>query len=346
MSGVFGILGLILIGALGGVFLRSDSDKAESDALPEAEGDHSQGESAEGALPALWDEVPPEAAIPHIEIQNVAAADGTGAAAGNAGVIESEDGPDLPPDPPGLVLEGSAAANGIEGGEGDDRISGHDGEDQLNGRGGKDTLDGGAGNDTLHGGNDADVLFGGEGLDHLFGGAGNDALYGGEGEDTLLGGAGDDTLYGGAGDDWLSGGAGNDLLYAGNGASTLDGDSGDDTLVGAYFDGIEGPGSFLNGQDGDDVLRMGGADTATGGAGADRFELAAVTGQLARIADFDAREDSLVVVYDAQGAMPEIGLEPGDLPDEVLLTINGQPLATVVGGNSLTPDAIRLVARE
>lgn len=77
-------------------------------------------------------------------------------------------------------------------------------------------------------------------------------LSGGAGGDTLIGGAGNDTLDGGDGDDLLIGGNGDDLLIGGRGHDTLDGGAGNDTLV-------FGPG-----------------DLATGGAGADRFVVAAL----------------------------------------------------------------------
>jgi hypothetical protein len=91
---------------------------------------------------------------------------------------------------------------------------------------------------------------------------------------------------------------------------------------------------------------MGAGDTATGGAGADLFEVhAGAFDGVATITDYDAAQDELVVVYDAAGPVPVVTLEPGGLPDEVLVLLDGQPLAAVLGGaGGLTPGAIRLVA--
>ena len=65
------------------------------------------------------------------------------------------------------TYDGSAGADGINGGRGNDVISGLDGDD---------VLQGGYGDDELHGGDGDDILDGGHGQDRLFGGAGNDLL--------------------------------------------------------------------------------------------------------------------------------------------------------------------------
>jgi Ca2+-binding RTX toxin-like protein len=181
----------------------------------------------------------------------------------------------------------------------------------------------------------------------LAGHEGDDVLGGGLGDDTLLGGNGQDSLAGGAGQDWLAGGMGNDLLVGGAGQDTLDGDAGNDTLVGAFFGDPDDWGNFLNGGEGDDVLRIGADDVATGGNGSDRFELSGEipAGSSARITDFDADQDELVVVYDPSFPVPVVTLAPGGLADEVAVLVDGQAIAYVVGGAStLTPGAIRLVA--
>jgi hypothetical protein len=77
----------------------------------------------------------------------------------------------------GAVLEGTAAA---------DRLDGGDGDDVLFGRGGMDDLRGGAGADRLDGGADADRLDGGAGADVLAFGTGDDTATGGADADIFL----------------------------------------------------------------------------------------------------------------------------------------------------------------
>lgn len=103
-----------------------------------------------------------------------------------------------------------------------------------------------------------EAAIGGSGHDMLFGTSRDNLLMGGAGNDTVIGYGGNDTLDGGAGDDSLDatyssgatllGGTGNDTICDGIGADLIDGGTGDDRI-------------FL----------VGGADTITGGAGADMF---------------------------------------------------------------------------
>lgn len=65
-------------------------------------------------------------------------------------------------------------------------------------------LDGGAGSDTIQGSGCSDTIKGGAGNDLIYGGAGNDVIYGGKGDDTIVGGKGNDTLTGGAGSNYYS----------------------------------------------------------------------------------------------------------------------------------------------
>ena len=168
-----------------------------------------------------------------------------------------------------------------------------------------DTLFGGGGRDTLSAGAGDDMLRGGNGDDSLSGEAGNDSLSGDQGNDTIFGGNDADTLNGGVGRDLLFGGGGNDLLIDDDtpGIDTLDGDDGNDTI----FSG-GGEGLLLGGNNFDRlVLNLSGTTTAVtfiagsgaavtpligpgtqigefevflidGGAGADRFSLAASAG--------------------------------------------------------------------
>lgn len=103
----------------------------------------------------------------------------------------------------GIVLNGSAI---------DNKLNGKTGNDTLNGGSGDDILNGNNGNDLLNGGSDDDKLNGGVGNDKLNGGSGDDMLEGNVGNDKLSAGSGDDTLNGGAGNDTLAGGEGQDVF--------------------------------------------------------------------------------------------------------------------------------------
>ena len=267
--------------------------------------------------------------------------------------FDSSDTPPEEPDP--LTLTGGPGGDRLVGGGGNDTLFGGDGGDHIEGGGGADLLDGGldddwlrggAGNDTLHGGDGDDVAHGEDGDDALFGGAGRDLLAGHEGDDTLSGGAGDD-LTGGEGDDWLAGGEGDDLLRGGPGHDTLDGGAGNDTIWGYDLDAPLDDPDFLNGGDGDDVLMIGAGDHAHGGAGADTFALAdwIAGGPVATIADFNALEDEICVVYDADThSDPVLSVEPMEGTSDVTVLLNGLPLAVVLGADGLDPATIRLVS--
>ncbi|MEZ0171933.1 hypothetical protein [Microvirga sp. TS319] len=138
-----------------------------------------------------------------------------------------------------------------------------------NGTAGADKLDGGYHNDTLNGGGGNDVLWGGQGNDSLKGGAGNDIYYvdatgdrvvetskGGTADRVytvvshtlaayverlyatggssiaLKGNAGANTITGNTGHNKISGLSGNDRLIGGSGNDTLDGGTGRDVLTG------------------------------------------------------------------------------------------------------------------
>lgn len=84
---------------------------------------------------------------------------------------------------------------------------------------------------------------------------------------TLPGSGADDRLSGSNGADEISGQAGHDTLRGELGADTLSGDAGSDWLIGG------GGADLLRGGDGRDLIMLGADDTASGGAGADRFVL-------------------------------------------------------------------------
>lgn len=98
------------------------------------------------------------------------------------------------------TLNGTAAADRMEGREGNDTILSLAGADTVLGGDGNDRIDAGIGNDSLRGGDGDDRLLGGTGADRLFGDAGNDLLDGGAARDRLTGGAGGDSFVFGNGD--------------------------------------------------------------------------------------------------------------------------------------------------
>jgi Ca2+-binding RTX toxin-like protein len=183
------------------------------------------------------------------------------------------------------ILTGSAAADTIFGGPGDDTITGGDGNDTLNGDAGNDTFDEGMAT------NGADVINGGAGTDTVSYASRTNAVtvlidavaHSGEtGEndkialdvENVTGGAGNDMITGSAADNVLDGGAGNDTILGGLGNDTLRGGAGDDVLKGEAGDDIFDEGSAPNG-----------ADTMIGGAGIDRVDYSARTGDLTVVMD-------------------------------------------------------------
>jgi Ca2+-binding RTX toxin-like protein len=116
------------------------------------------------------------------------------------------------------VIYGNQGVDAIYGGAGGDTLYGG----QNNGppdpagimRQGTETISGGDGND---------VIYGNYGADLLYGDSGNDAMFGGQDNDTLYGGGGNDSINGNLGNDLLSGGAGNDIFVFGtsSGADTI-----------------------------------------------------------------------------------------------------------------------------
>lgn len=253
---------------------------------------------------------------------------------GGSDAIDAADGADLViGDAGGDVVQGGSDNDVILGGADDDTLFGDGGDDLVIGDGGADGLFGGSGADTLFGGSGDDSLRGEEGNDLLIGetgrdtlegGAGDDQLQvdgedaaadGGEGSDTLIlvGGAwtidlaaanqnagtgpilshfervdgsradagvaisaagldGDSTIFGGAFADTLTGGNGDDLIVAGGGSDSLAGGAGNDTLVGGS-----------------------GTDTLSGGTGGDTFYLTSGASFSARITDFVAADDTLLL---------------------------------------------------
>ena len=153
----------------------------------------------------------------------------------------------------------------------DDILRGDAQANQLQGRDGADSLNGAAGNDLLLGGAGADNLSGGDGDDELLGEAGADTLDGGTGTDTVrffnaLVGVSIDLTLGTAQE---SGGPADVLINI----ESAHGSNFNDALRGTVG------ANRLFGLDGDDVFYAGrGADTLSGGNGADRYEIMAGDG--------------------------------------------------------------------
>ncbi len=249
-------------------------------------------------------------------------------------------GEDLDGDDGDSVLLGTRERDVMFTGDADDVIDGQDGDDYLDGEGGDDVLIGGVGADTLHGGDGQDDLSGGADDDILCGHTGDDVMSGGSGNDTLVGGEGDDVLDGGDGDDALQGGMGADTLDGGTGVDVLMGGDGNDALHGGDDAAVD----YINGGNGDDWLHGGAFDNLNGGFGADHF--ITVAGQASigtvHIDDFDADEDTMVVLYDITAGLPVLSVEVGDAG--LTLLANGAPLATLANVTDLDLNTVQLVA--
>ncbi len=203
------------------------------------------------------------------------------------------------------VLNGSPAADTLDGGGGADRLDGASGDDQLRPGPGADAIDGGDGSDTasfayatapvradlaaaapadptgegdalsgvesLEGGAGDDELRGDDGVNRLIGGGGRDVLDGRGGHDDLSGGEAEDSLDGGAGDDVLVGGTGADRLQGGPGRDDLAADDAvaDDEERGFESSAADGAPDTVLGDGGDDLLDVSSRDRAAAGGGDD-----------------------------------------------------------------------------
>ena len=245
------------------------------------------------------------------------------------------------------VLSGTDDGDQISGGAGDDQIGGYGGDDAVYGGAGDDDLFGDDGDDTLLGGAGDDLLHGDDGDDYGLGDDGADQIYGHNGDDTLSGGAQNDILHGGADDDAIDGGAGADALHGGLGNDSLSGGAGQDTLFGGWGDDLisglaptpDADADYLNGGGGDDVILTGAGDIVTAGDGLDQIMLGDWTADsghdqsAAEIMDFNAAEDSLLMVWDLdENPAPQIDVVVDDAdPDISHVIVNGSEIATVHG---------------
>jgi len=269
---------------------------------------------------------------------------------------------------------GSAFGDTLIGGELNDIFVGGSGADIIDGGLGSDTAEyanssaavfvqlDAAGVTTGIGGDAAgDQL---SNIERVIGSAYGDTLYGSSADNRLEGRAGDDLLRGGLGADRLAGGDGFDtadystssaaisigLVYSIDPNAVTTGTGGDaqgdqlseiEAVIGSAFnDTIVGSviANLLNGGDGDDLLHLMGADMATGGAGADRFD---IQGSGGTIADFNPEDDRLVVVYDPE-LHPDPQISVSDDGADALVLLDGQELARISGAAGLSAAAVGL----
>lgn len=275
-----------------------------------------------------------------------------GSSSGSGG---SEDDP--PEDDP--LYDPSAYGREVTGTDGDDDfdsdIEGDNlayflglGDDTLDASDLDDYAEGGAGNDDLMMRLGDDIALGGDGNDTVDGGFGNDILYGDAGDDVVNGSKGDDEVYGGDGNDTLTGSDGDDLLEGGAGDDILSGD-----IIGnpgAAADGVD----TLDGGDGNDTLQLSAADTGTGGAGSDLFEVYETgdTGNQVAITDFTEGEDAIAVFYTetfdpvtGDPLTPNVEITPNADSTAATLSLDGVVIADIAGGQDLTPDDVALIPR-
>ena len=218
-------------------------------------------------------------------------------------------------------LTGSSGSDYADLGVGNDNAAMDDGNDSVLGHAGEDSIDGGLGADTLRGGDGLDTLHGGDGADRMAGDSGNDLMAGGAGADSLLGGGGDDTLSG----------------YS-------DTDSAEASLT--AIDGAD----TLSGGDGNDTLIIGHGDTATGGAGADRFEIEhqwADGTAAATITDYTFQTDQLELHYTPHFDANHVEISPvvtiAQSAGFSVISLDGVVVANVMGSQPLGLGEVVLV---
>jgi len=239
---------------------------------------------------------------------------------------------------------GTEGADSLEGGTDDDFIDGQEGDDVLHGRAGDDTIFGREGDDVLQGEDGDDMLCAGDGDDVITGNTGNDFIEGQEGEDFVSGDYGWDTVLGNEGNDTVLGGRGGDFVH---------GSQGDDVVFGGIIQGVplnleeltelrdggsledingglelrdDSVGNTVGGGNGDDELIIGSGDIATGGIGADVFNvMSEQNGDLeASISDYNGDDDAITVIVD-----------DADEEAEITVTVDGEDALVQMGDTVL-----------
>jgi Ca2+-binding RTX toxin-like protein len=202
------------------------------------------------------------------------------------------------------IINGTAAAN---------QLDGLNGNDLLQARAGYDALTGGAGNDRLLGQGGSDILAGGDGTD-LLGGGGDDEMTGGASRDRLIGQGGDDVMNGGDGNDLLVGSTGVDVLVGDAGSGRLLGNAGADRYV---YENISDIGVGFAGQDrifgfssaDGDKINLSGIDANATTASDDDFQFVAEFTNSSGQALIEARGAAFIVALNVTGD----GLRDGEI---------------------------------
>ncbi|MGH1331598.1 MAG: calcium-binding protein [Paracoccaceae bacterium] len=270
------------------------------------------------------------------------------------------DDPDAGGDVASLVLNNGAPVifsggilQQVYGGDGADTIAAGDEAAMIDGGAGDDLLSAGEGTAAILGGDGADTILGGEesASDYFVdGGAGDDLITGGAADEILDGGVHDVAPLEGSDNDTIDGGAGDDTIRGGYGADMLSGGAGDDQIDHLGHAGqrivaehhefawhIDGEADTLSGGEGNDTITFDGADTATGGAGADVFWLYSDTDvdeadNIAEITDFTPGEDFLRVTLNPHAGYGALDVVVSDEGSDSLVMINGEVVAILRGG--------------
>jgi Ca2+-binding RTX toxin-like protein len=173
--------------------------------------------------------------------------------------------------------------------------------------------------------------------DDIDGTDGDDIFLGLAGDDQITGGAGDDYIEGNVGDDTITGDAGNDSIAGGGGLDQLFGGAGDDVISSDRLDSDaewdRGGAETLSGGDGDDTLYFSGQDVATGGDGADSFNMVVDTEDgPAHITDFSAADERLTLYadYDTENP-PEITTVADSETETTSIMLGDQATVTLDG---------------
>ena len=218
------------------------------------------------------------------------------------------------------VVKGLDGDDVITTGEGDDRVNGGNGNDTIVTAQGNDTIFAGAGSDTVSAGNDDDTVFLG---------SGKDTYSGGElGDDRVVGGSGDDEIVDSRGSNILEGGTGNDFIFARD-VGEEGGPAQTDIVLGGF---------------GNDTMLIDNGDTASGGAGADSFNIRADSGDAnVIITDFNNAEDVVVVLVAPELVPTPTGMDDpdpktlwvaADSDAGATITYNGQLVAVLQGAQA------------